>query len=482
MAALDRRAIDSLGIPGMVLMERASLVCADALERLAPGAPSLILAGPGNNGGDGSCIARIRRCRGHRATILTLGDPNSYPPDASANLEIARRAGCEIAPASPDRLRAELHQRPVVVDALFGIGLSGTLPREVVQLLDIVRREHDGTVLAVDVPSGVHSDTGSCDPGTLSATHTVAMGALKWCHVLGDGAERCGTVEVADIGLPRCWLDEAAAATIVDRRMAGTLVPQRSRNVHKGCSGTILLRAGSPKMPGAAVLAALGAVMTGTGLLSVDASEDVLSLVLRTVPECVAAHSGRQHDVVLIGPGRGTSDEAAAELESTVTEVRGPLVLDADALNLMAARGLVGSTEHWSAILTPHPAELARLLGVELADVLGDLPGAAMRAARMWNAVVVAKTAGAVIAAPDGPVYFVEPGSSKMASAGCGDVLAGIIAALRPHLPPLESAILGCWVHAAAGHAAALATGSLRVRAQEVARNVPSVLSELGPR
>lgn len=478
-AATDRRAIDELGIPGAILMERAALAGAHFIEEHCPDGTILALCGRGNNGGDGVAMARILAAWGRNAIICMLTE-RDLSPDNRLNLAIARKMGLDVhVLAEGEQLRIP-DGTSVIIDAVYGIGFQGKLDDHASAALSAIDRS-TAPILAIDMPSGSIADTGTCDSATPTATWTMAPGSLKWAHVTGEASARSGHVFLADIGLPAAWLDSPGVghARVVEPEEVRRRLAPLDRNVHKGARGLVLLMAGSPSMPGAATLAAHGAFRGGAGRVTVAADPEVLRHVLVHVPECTSPVRDAEPDVILVGCGRGRSDATLEEVRSLATGSGPPVVVDADALSALATLGERFSSR--AAVLTPHPGELATLLGMSTGAVLADLPSSATTAAERYDAVVVAKAAGAIIATPEGNRWVVEPGSPGMATAGAGDVLAGLIAGLLPGHDVLSAAMIGTWIHAQAGRIASRKLSTVSMRASDILDSVPDAFRLVEP-
>jgi ADP-dependent NAD(P)H-hydrate dehydratase / NAD(P)H-hydrate epimerase len=489
MREVDRRAIEELGVPGLVLMENAALGVVDALAERFPEAESAALfCGPGNNGGDGLAIARHLAVRGYDPRVFLVFGGREPGGDAGVQLAICRRMGlalAELDPSSEEELVAALAAArgcDLVVDALFGTGLGRPLAGGLAALVEGLN-ELPLPRLAVDIPSGLHGSRADLPGPHLRAHLTVTFAAPKVAHVFPPAADAVGELVVADLGVPPRLVDEAHEAhgelhLLVDEELA-PLLPARRPDSHKGDYGHALLVAGSPGKAGAAVLAARAAVRAGAGLVTAAVPAPLLAtvdlgslesmtlalpattsgqLAAAAVDAVREALAGKQ--ALAVGPGLGQEEETAAAIRRLVLSSDAPLVLDADGLNAFAgrARELAGRSD---ALLTPHPGEMGRLLGIATAEVQADRPAAARRAAAETGAVVVLKGHLSLVAAPSGEVWVNPTGNPGMASGGSGDVLTGLLAALLAQgLDPLSAARLGVYLHGLAGDlAAGLADG-----------------------
>ena len=482
MAAADAAAIDG-GTPAEVLMDRAGRAVArtviDVVDRRY-GGKVVIVCGKGNNGGDGFVAARALEREGLSVRCLTVGDVSSSKGAAAEHLQRWLAIGGSVEPFEVDALAGD-----IAVDAIFGTGFKGPAEGEAAQAIEALSR-FPGPVVAVDIPSGVDGATGRCDGPCVDADVTVAMGAEKIGTAVGAGAERAGTVVVADIGIP---VTDAAAAMVEGADVADAL-PERSQGAHKRSSGTVVVFAGSDGMPGAALLTARAALRTGSGYVNLATTEGVRSAVAETTPEVVSLLASdsdvlssdalerakpilEKADAVAIGPGLSTGAGQRALLERVLLEVSEPIVIDADGLNVLAEDPSVLIEREHPSVLTPHPAELARLLAISTGDVQADRVAAASDAAERFGCVIVLKGHRSVIAAPGERVVVNPAGGPELATAGTGDVLTGVVAAyLAVGLDPFVAAWSGAFVHGTAGAIAAANLGSTGVLASDVADRI----------
>jgi ADP-dependent NAD(P)H-hydrate dehydratase / NAD(P)H-hydrate epimerase len=422
------------------LMERAGAAAADMAAELCIGKDVLVLAGPGNNGGDARIAAARLQEKFFRVTVAT----------------------------NPHELNLEGNWG-LVIDGLFGIGLARNITGEYAQLVDYANRQRC-PVLSLDVPSGIQSDTGQMLGCAVRASHTLTFIALKPGLLTLDGPDHCGELRVADLGLAL----PKAQAWVADRELFGGVLRPRPRNFHKGSAGSLGILGGARGMTGAALLAGRAALKLGAGRVYVGLLQDqavdpgALELMLRHVDDVL----GQDLDAVVAGPGLGRTEHAAT-LVGAVLASDWACVLDADALNLIADdENLRSACERRRAdtLMTPHPAEAARLLGLETPDIQADRPAAARALAKRYNTHVVLKGNGSVIVARDGHLFINASGNPGMASAGMGDVLSGILGALLAQRYSGESSlVLGVHLHgAAADELAASGTGPVGLTAGEV--------------
>jgi len=405
------------------LMERAGTAAAELAARLASETSKdiLVLAGPGNNGGDAKIAAARLQERFYRVTLA-----------ARAN---------------------EIPERPwgLVIDGLFGIGLARDIDGEYARMVEYANRQ-TCPVLALDIPSGLHSDTGRVMGSAVRATHTITFIALKPGLLTLDGPDHCGDITVADLGLPA----DKPSAWVAERELFQALLKRRPRNFHKGLAGSVAILGGASGMSGAALLAARAALKLGAGRVYVGMLDTALA-VDPGAPELMLRHAddalGLDLNALVVGPGLGDGERAETLLGAVLTsEV--PCVLDADALNLISESAnlrRVCARRSAETLLTPHPAEAARLLGTTTAAVQADRVKAARMLSENLNAHVVLKGNGSILVARDGHWFVNRTGNPGMASAGMGDVLAGLLGALLAQGYSGETAlVLGTHLHGAA--------------------------------
>jgi hydroxyethylthiazole kinase-like uncharacterized protein yjeF len=435
------------------LMERAGLAAAELARDLIPGAgfSVLVLAGPGNNGGDAFVIARHLQSGWFDVTLVFIGDAEKLSADATRAFNAWREAGGATATAIPQGRRWDL-----VIDGLFGIGLQRDLGGVFLEAVRFVNAQ-SAPVLAVDIPSGLESDTGCILGAAVQAAHTITFIGLKPGLLTRDGPDCCGTLHVRSLGLDTVAM-RPPSAWLVDECILRSTLPPRPRNSHKGLFGDVGIIGGAEGMVGAALLAGRAALRIGAGrvycgLLAADAPRVDFAqpeLMLRSADFLLElGHAS----VLVAGPGLGNSS-SAADLVQRALETTLPLLLDADALNLVAhGAELQGKLAARGAptVLTPHPAEAARLLGRSTGEVQANRVAVAIELAARFRSACVLKGAGTVSALPDGTWYVNPSGNPGMAAAGMGDVLSGLIGGLLTQGADLRSATLcGVYLHGAA--------------------------------
>ncbi len=472
--ALDAHAIEQLGIPGYTLMKRAGEAALRYLRTRFPVAHRIVIVcGAGNNGGDGYVLARFAQAAGLTVTTLAATAPEALHGDARQAYEDLRAGGAQIQAYARERLTSG----EVIVDALLGTGLHGPAREEAARVI----RDINGSgrpVLAVDVPSGLDSDTGVPLGETVRADCTVTFVGLKTGLFIGDGPEFAGTVFFDDLEIaPDAAGGPAARLERILEPAIQQALPRRARSSHKGDFGRVLLVGAGVGMPGAIRLAGEACLRVGAGLVTVAVAPENVPAISAGRPELIClpladahplAEAAERADVIAIGPGLGRTPWARSALEQVLRAGK-PLVVDADALNIVAesrapARG------NW--ILTPHPGEAARLLGTDTHEIQRDRLAALEHLVARYGGTVVLKGAGTLVGAPGRTPALCERGNPGMATAGMGDVLTGTIAGILGQCRDAWlAARVGVLVHAMAGDAAAR-TGERGLLASDVAREL----------
>lgn len=507
MQALDRQTIDLFGVAGMELMERAGRQVVEVIRsRFSDVARRsvVILAGKGNNGGDGFVIARLLAEDGWLVTLLTFGDVGALAGDARGNFErlpasVVRRDFCGITGEDVD---ACLDGAAIVIDALLGTGLKKAPSDGYAAAIKAIN-DCGRPVVAVDIPSGVDATSGEVRGEAVKARITVTFGAAKTGQFIYPGAEHIGELIVADIGIPGELLDKASFVRIVDEAYAASLLLPRAKTAHKGSFGHCLVVAGSPGKSGAATMAANSAMRSGAGLVTlavpatIHAVVEIKTTEVMTVPlpdtstGNISVDSLRvvrkllvDKSAVAIGPGLGMHGETGKIVREIVSLADLPLVLDADALNVVAKDvSCLKSSLSPALVLTPHPGEMSRMAGCNTAAIESDRIGAAKQFAAANNCFLLLKGARTVIAAPDGRTAINTSGNAGMASGGMGDVLTGIIAALLGQgYDPFAACCLGAFSHGLAGDMAADEKGEIGLIATDLQEMLPCAFQRLARR
>ncbi|MFT4520689.1 MAG: hydroxyethylthiazole kinase-like uncharacterized protein yjeF [Halioglobus sp.] len=458
--ALDRGAIDEHDIPGITLMARAANVTFDYLLEHWPSPECLqVLCGTGNNGGDGFLIADLAHKRGIPVSVLQIGDPGKIGGDALLARNQALGNGVEIVGFEG----APLLPEGVIVDAMLGTGLGGPVRETYVEAIAAVN-DSGLPVVAVDIPSGLCADTGAVLGAAVIADLTVTFVGLKRGLFTLQAPDYTGGVLFSDLEVPlEAYENVPCSCSRLELEALLEQLPPRSATAHKGLYGSVLVVGGDRGMAGAAAMAAEAALRCGAGLVRVATRPEHVGAIVARTPEVMpmGVESGDDFaplldasDVVVVGPGLGQSDWSVYLLQLALASGK-PLVLDADALNLMADGRLGDQTANEDWVLTPHPGEAGRLLGQSTAEIQQDRFRAAGALQQKFGGVVILKGNGSLIAG-QGELLLSDYGNPGMASGGMGDVLSGVIGALlAQHIAPLEAAALAVCLHGAAADIAA---------------------------
>lgn len=503
MQEMDKRAIEEYGISGLNLMECAGQGCTDVIiSGFGPTGRAVIVAGSGNNGGDGYVIARLLHQAGWSVSIYVLAERSRISGDAAVNLERLQQDSITYCPHEgqlPARYSDEISQSDVIVDAMLGTGLSSDVSgvyREAVGIINSSGRP----VLAVDIPSGIHGTTGRVLGEAVRATVTVAFACAKLGHVLFPGAEYTGSLVVVDIGIPPQVMEAAPGYELLNEESIRPLLCRRDRQAHKGHFGHCLVIAGSTGKTGAAALSANSAVRAGSGLVTLavaDSLHAILEIKTTEVMTEPIPDSGRGHitgsafpaiekllsgkDALAIGPGLGRHSGTTALVQTIVESAALPMVVDADGLNALADDiAILRRKKSTEVILTPHPGEMARLLGTSIPDVEADRIQVAREFARNFGVYLVLKGSRTIIASPDGTTAINGSGNPGMASGGMGDVLTGIIVSLLgQRYSAWNACCLGVFIHGYAADLVAEERGEIGICAGDVREMLPYAYNKL---
>ncbi|MFP6797312.1 MAG: NAD(P)H-hydrate dehydratase [Pseudomonadales bacterium] len=460
--ALDRILIEEFGIPGISLMKRAGLFAFDRICEHWPGVGSIsVVCGSGNNAGDGYIVAGLAHNRGMRVQLIQIGSAERLKGDAQSAYRWASEQG--VVAEIPTTLDGE-----VVVDAMLGTGSVGKVRDHYVEGIDLINT-HASPVIALDLPTGIAADTGALvTEEPVKADLTTTFIGAKLGLFTGPGVDFAGRIELGELDTPQAVFDQVEGLSVIPRKDSERAVSKRPVGAHKNNFGHVLIAGGERGMCGAVLLAAESALRAGAGLVSVITRPDHRSAIVARRPEVMVHGVDEQQDiapllnsasVIAVGPGLGQGAWGRGILKQMLNSDK-ECVLDADALNLVA-------DEAWTlpagSILTPHPGEASRLLGITTASIQADRPTAARAISSKYKAVIVLKGAGTLVANGGELLGICIAGNSGMATAGSGDVLTGIVAAVRAlGLESPTAAALGVWLHASAGDRA---SDSVRGRA-----------------
>jgi NAD(P)H-hydrate epimerase len=504
MRDVDRRTME-LGIPGLILMENAGHRVVEFLAaKFAPLDQQrvVILCGKGNNGGDGLVVARQlhTRFKPQRLDVVLAADPAELQGDAAENYRMLRVCGCPVA----NRLTPEMREASLVIDALLGTGLKGPAAGDSLALIQEINTGFPrAKVVAVDIPSGLGSDSGAVPGESVRADYTVTFTAPKVGQVLPPACDRVGELHVCPIGSPASLFenDDSIFLSLVGPAMFRRLLQARTPGSHKGDFGHVLVVGGSRGKTGAAAMAGMAALRSGAGLVTVASAQSAVPVIASHAPELMTealpetaegsialaafdqgllAGLVRGKDVVAIGPGLGTHPETVAVVRLLAAEVPQYLVIDADGLNALAGSEFKGR----NLILTPHPGEMARLAGKRPAEVQADRVAAARSFATGHGLTLVLKGQRTLIAFPDGRVWINPTGSPAMATGGSGDILTGMMAGLLAQAPQeMEAAVAAAvYLHGRAGELGAAALGEQALIATDLLGFLPEAMDECAGR
>ncbi len=505
MQSLDRRTIDEAKVPGSILMERAGKGVVQALEqefKSLSGTPITIVCGKGNNGGDGLVIARYLKHKRAKVQVILLANPKELTKDAQNMYRRLRKVAPTIIRITPPEkvLHSTVRTASLLVDAMLGTGLSSILKEPYKTAIKSMNAAPAPTI-AVDIPSGIHSDTGEIMGIATRAHMTVTFGCPKLGLYLGAGIDHAGAISTVDIGIPKEYVEWLQVPVhLLTPATIATLLPDRSLSSHKGTFGHVGLIAGSPGKTGAAALAARATLRTGAGLVTVATPQSAQSsldaklfeAMTLAMPETSAHTLGRaalkplldftnERHAVALGPGISTHPETGRLIRELLPKIKQSCVVDADGLNVLAKHRSILSSCIGTPIVTPHPGEMARLTGkLSPQAVNQDRLNTALRFAKTQKVIVVLKGARTIIAAPNGYAAISETGNPGMASAGMGDVLTGVIASfLAQGLTPWNAARTGVCLHGLAGDLAAEKLGKAGLIASDLIDYLPYAIEKV---
>ncbi|RYG35597.1 NAD(P)H-hydrate dehydratase [bacterium] len=495
MLGADRRAMDEFGVPAKVLMERAGMAVFATVQKMLPeGGRLTVMCGKGNNGADGLVFARLAKEDGrYQVDCLLAATEDQLGDLCGEQLRISRAQGVQ--PIFYDDARwtkrsEHMSCRDLIIDALLGVGGKGEVHGPVQEAISAINRS-GVPVVSIDVPSGIHTDTGEELGESVWALRTITFSQPKPYLFQGVGLEHAGFWTVEDIGVPKVILQEATEARLLSRDTVAHLVPERLRGAHKGDSGSVLIIAGSRNMRGAAVLAARAALRSGAGLVTVASIAPVLDAVAAQLPEALVlelpeedgaiAESavdllvGTKAHAAVIGPG--LSGKAKPFLAKLFPRWEKPCVLDADALNVLGDGLRPPDNE---CVMTPHPGEMSRLLRLSVAEIQADRFAIVRQATERYGKAILLKGPYSVVGEPGQPLLVNHTGNPGMATGGMGDVLSGVIGTLlAQELPAYWAAGVGMHWHGAAADLCAASIGETGYTAGEVADALPKARSKL---
>ncbi|MBN2753793.1 MAG: NAD(P)H-hydrate dehydratase [Candidatus Goldbacteria bacterium] len=505
MKAIDSVATEKFGVPASILMENAgaNTVTAMTNEYGALAYRNIaVFCGAGNNGGDGFVIARHLLSEGAVVAVFLTGDESKMSPESKQNMELVKKYGIAVVKLESlediNRHNRMITLSDILVDALIGTGLSRDVDGFMAQLIVYINTLNKRTV-SVDIPSGVDADTGNINGVAVYADLTVTFGLPKTGMAVFPGHANTGKLVVADINFPPELLLQPRPDVLVTAELIGPLMPYRQPNANKGSFGPIFILGGSPGLSGAVVLAAKAALRSGAGIVNVGIPESLHGVVkpgcdemivtsLKETSKGMLAYSNKENilklcaaaKVVIIGPGIGRDPETQKLVRELVSELKKPLVIDADGINAVAADKNCLKNNTKDVIMTPHIGEMARLCGIEISEVIKGKIKVLKDFTASFGINVLLKDGRSMLADPQGNMYVNTTGNSGMATPGSGDVLTGLIAALMAHgMQSVQAGILGSYIHGLAGDLLLSETSEEGITAGDIALNIPKAIMKL---
>lgn len=486
MKDCDNHTIHYFGIPSLVLMERAALGVTEEIEKnVQTESKVLLVCGIGNNGGDGLAVARMLWIKGYQVTAVMIGDWKKVSEETKRQMEICQAYKIEIQREIPKE------SFDVVVDALFGIGLSRDLEGKYFEVVEQMKRIN-GYKVAVDIPSGIHADTGAVMGIAFHADVTVTFAFPKLGLRLYPGAEYAGEVLVKEIGIGKEKILEEKTVCYEAEPKDLMKIPKRKDYSNKGTFGKVLVAAGHKNMAGAAFFSGKAAYVTGAGLVKIMTEEANRSILQQLLPEAVLEtyEPGQEleeslknnmewADVIVAGPGIGTEETSEKIIKVILEHAKVPVILDADGLNIAANHMEWLKECKTTVIVTPHLGEMARMTKKSIFDIQKQLLQVAREFAERYNVICILKDARTITALPDGTVYINTSGNNGMATAGAGDVLTGVLAGLiAQNMEPGSAAPIGVYLHGKGADAVLTQTGNYGMMAQDIIEGVRQVMKE----
>ncbi|MEW6409960.1 MAG: NAD(P)H-hydrate dehydratase [Nitrospirota bacterium] len=503
MRKIDTRATKELGILGVVLMENAGRCVVTETERrygCLEGKRLCIVSGKGNNGGDGFVVARHATNRGAAVSVFIVGEKDDIKGDARINLEILLRSGIPVSELRDKKelreLRRILSTCNIVIDALLGTGLSSSVKGLHKEVIDAINSSAK-PVVSVDIPSGISSDTGEILGNAVVADMTVTAGLPKRGLLLYPGAKNAGVVKIADIGIPKSFLNNDSIKTnLITLEQVKKMIPRREPDVHKGSIGHLLVIAGSVGKTGAACMTAMASLRVGTGLVTLASPASVNDILetklteIMTLPlpetddQTISPYALEEIERILpkmstiaIGPGLSMNRETLSFIRDVVGESTVPVIIDADGVNAFAGNLEALKGLRSKVVFTPHPGEMARLLGITAKEVQRNRIEVVQSFATAHRVHIALKGARTVISDPGGNVYINPTGNPGMATGGTGDILTGMIAGfVAQGMELLSSIILGVYLHGLAGDMAAMEYTEMGLIATDLIEKIPEAI------
>ena len=505
MQNIDKRARDEFDIPTLLLMENAALGITRIVEDKLGSVKEkkiTVISGKGNNGGDGLAAARLLYNRGARVCIYLLSEPDAIAGDAATNLNIALKMGIELHSTGNYDLRtmkSVINHSHVIIDAILGTGLSSPIKGEYSEIIEMINHSQR-PVIAVDIPTGINSDTGEVMGIAVKAADTITFAIPKRGHLLYPGSDYTGKLYIVDISIPNAAIEkESVYVHLLTEEDMTCLIPLRQKDSHKGSFGHVLVIAGSIGKGGAAAMTSISCLRAGAGLVTLATPQSVQPIVAEKLTEIMTfplpetydktislsamdeiMNLIRDKDVIAIGPGLTVHKDTAAVVRKVLKEVDVPVVIDADGINALIDHLDILKERRAATVLTPHPGEMGRLIGKSTADVQKDRIETARDFAMSHNVFLVLKGANTLVAEPSGKVYISPTGNPGMATAGTGDALTGILAGLTAQMNDISAGVkLSVYLHGLAGDIAAKEVGLISMIAGDLIDRIPAAIKHL---
>ncbi len=501
MGEIDKFSIEHIGIPGIVLMENAALKVVKHvklyIKQKQLEVPNiLIVAGKGNNAGDAFAVARHLIIAGTKVKVYCLFDKEHLTGDAKVDFDILQTINADIEfikeDTELDRLSYDVSKADIVLDGIFGTGFKGQIKGHIAEVIEIINKNAN-YILSIDIASGIESATGKVADICVKAHKTVTFELPKIGQIVYPGLYNSGQLEIESIGMPHQSIQSVVLNNnLTDCDFINSVIPKRKDEFNKGNCGKVVIVTGSLGMAGSGCIAAKASLRTGSGLVYIAGPASIVNIYQSVVPEAVAISlkdnngviSDESIDVVLemlrkcnvaaIGPGISTNKSIYNMVRSIAENADIPLVIDADALNVIAGDTNIFSKFKNDVVLTPHPGEMSRLTGLEISDIQQNRIEVARKYADLWGITVVLKGARTIIANKTGEIYINPTGNSGMATAGSGDALSGIIASLIGQgVSAFEAAVAGTYIHGLAGDIVAQSKGLYGLNAMDIVENIP---------
>lgn len=487
MREIDKNTIEMIGIPSMVLMERAALGVTKVIcELLSKHTRSLIVAGTGNNGGDGLAVARQLQERGYQPSILIIGDPQKGSDSFIQQLKIIKELKIPVV------TEVDYTEYDLIVDAIFGVGLTRKITGHYEEAINKINQS-GCFILSIDIPSGIDSSSGHIMGCCVKAHHTVTFGYLKRGLVLYPGCAMVGEIHIESAGFPTHLINQIAPRYVTYTKAdVKKLLPPRKAYSNKGSYGRVCLYAGTKNMAGAAYLSGIAAYETGCGLVKICTIEENRNIIQTLLPEAILEtydedteltalieRNNEWADVVVFGPGMGENATTGIMLEHLIKVGKVPCVIDADGLNLLSLHLDWLKMAQSNLILTPHIKEMSRLTGKEIKDIKNRLVETAESFSSQYRVITILKDARTIVSDGLDLAYINMSGNCGMATAGSGDVLTGILGGLLAQgVAPLTAARLGVYIHGLAGDEAKKCLGAYSLKARDIISGIHIILGD----